>query len=70
MSDNIDKILEKIFDVNESDDETTRSRLDAREFGVSANAKTDEQKKEDAYNDWLKNQPKGRAIGLHKNKKR
>jgi hypothetical protein len=66
MDDKIEKIIEKIMDVDETITSESFDKNIARETGKPF--KGDSEKKE-TYDDWLKRQPKPGTIGYHKNKK-
>jgi hypothetical protein len=70
MSDKIEAIIEKLFDIGEAEWRGPRgSTMDKIAARTAGNPERKEEKKE-TYNDWLKKQPKSKAIGIHKAKKK
>jgi hypothetical protein len=70
MDDKIEKIIEKITDVDEADTIEYRGTVNAKnDARTQPRDKPEPLNKEDSYDEWIKRQPKSKAIGYHKNKK-
>jgi hypothetical protein len=67
MNDKIEKIIEKIMDADEA--AITSESFDKNIARVTGKPFKGDSEKKETYDEWLKRQPKSKAIGYHKNKK-
>lgn len=65
----VEEIIDKIMEYGEIQKPrgTTFTKNVSR---VTGKPHRDDEDKEQSYEDWVKSQPKGKAIGIHKTKKR